>query len=630
MKSRRKEMFPNVTDAQWNDWKWQVKNRIETLEDLKKYIKLTKNEEAGVKKTLATLRMAITPYYLSLINPKDPDDPVRKQAIPTGAETHVSSADLLDPLHEDVDSPTPGLTHRYPDRVLFLITDQCSMYCRHCTRRRFAGQHDCESPKDRIEKALEYIEKTPQVRDVLLSGGDALLVSDAKLEYIIKRLRAIKHVEVIRIGSRVPVVCPQRITPELVNMLKKYHPIWLNTHFNHPNEITEESAAACARLADAGIPLGNQSVLLRGINDSVSTMKQLVCGLVKIRVRPYYIYQCDLSMGLEHFRTPVSKGIEIIEGLRGHVSGFAVPTFVVDAPGGGGKIPVMPQYLISQGVGKVILRNYEGVITTYTEPQDYDNSRSFELDKKSLKTEGISQLMSLPHQAISLEPSGLDRHKHVEDWKKATENVAEKTKRRSRKVKEETAEDTPKAEAMLEAAVTGPKRKGRKPKAELESQTSVSKRKKSGLKGTLEEPESSQGTNKRKRQSKIQTIQIGASETKRERGTKTQAASGAEEAKPKRGRKPKSTANEPEVPTAKKNVKMEVIKGEPKRRGRKPKKKPQVPKEPKRRGRKPKIIPPGVLAALPHRKKKAVPATAPVEVPVPTGNNPESTPGAQE
>lgn len=413
MKSRRKELFPKVTDEQWNDWHWQVKNRIETLEDLKKYVKLTKDEEAGVKKTLKTLRMAITPYYLSLIDPKDPNDPVRRQAIPTGAETHVSAADLLDPLHEDEDSPAPGLTHRYPDRVLFLITDQCSMYCRHCTRRRFAGQNDCESPKERIEKALEYIERTPQVRDVLLSGGDALLVSDAKLEYIIQRLRAIKHVEIIRIGSRVPVVCPQRITPELVKMLSKYHPIWLNTHFNHPNEITEESAAACARLANAGIPLGNQSVLLRGVNDAVSIMKKLVCELVKIRVRPYYIYQCDLSMGLEHFRTPVSKGIEIIEGLRGHVSGFAVPTFVVDAPGGGGKIPVMPQYLISLGGRKAILRNFEGVITTYTEPVDYDNRISAEIDRKNLKTEGVSQLMSLPHQAISLEPAKLERHERA-------------------------------------------------------------------------------------------------------------------------------------------------------------------------------------------------------------------------
>ena len=284
------------------------------------------------------------------------------------------------------------------------------MYCRHCTRRRFAGQNDCESPKERIEKALEYIERTPQVRDVLLSGGDALLVSDAKLEYIIKRLRAIKHVEIIRIGSRVPVVCPQRITPELVKMLSKYHPVWLNTHFNHPNEITEESAAACARLANAGIPLGNQSVLLRGVNDAVSIMKKLVCELVKIRVRPYYIYHCDLSMGLEHFRTPVSKGIEIIEGLRGHVSGYAVPTFVVDAPGGGGKIPVMPQYLISLGGGKAILRNFEGVITTYTEPVDYDNRISAEIDRKNLKTEGVSQLLSLPNENISLEPAVLERH----------------------------------------------------------------------------------------------------------------------------------------------------------------------------------------------------------------------------
>lgn len=413
MASRRKEMFPEVTDAQWNDWRWQVQNRIETLEDLKKYIHLTPAEEDGVKQTLKTLRMAITPYYLSLINPEDPNDPVRRQAIPTGLETHQSAADLLDPLHEDSDSPVPGLTHRYPDRVLFLITDQCSMYCRHCTRRRFAGQHDCESPAERIDKAIEYIAKTPQVRDVLLSGGDALLVSDQVLESIIKRLRAIPHVEIIRIGSRTPVVCPQRITPELVAMLSKYHPIWLNTHFNHSNEITEESAGACARLANAGVPLGNQTVLLRGVNDSVEVMKKLMCNLVKIRVRPYYIYQCDLSMGLEHFRTPVAKGIEIIEGLRGHISGYAVPTFVVDAPGGGGKIPVMPNYLISQGVGKVILRNYEGVITTYTEPINYGNETAIANDVR-LKTEGVSALMCGKADSISLEPDNLDRKKRNE------------------------------------------------------------------------------------------------------------------------------------------------------------------------------------------------------------------------
>ncbi len=405
--SRRELLFPQVTDAQWNDWKWQVKNRIETIDQLKKYISLTPQEEEGVKKTLSTLRMAITPYYISLIDPNDPNCPIRKQAIPTGAETHQSAADLLDPLHEDEDSPTPGLTHRYPDRVLMLITDMCSMYCRHCTRRRFAGQKDDESPNAKIEKCIEYVARTPQVRDVLLSGGDALMVSDEKLEYIISRLRAIPHVEIIRIGSRTPVVCPQRITDDLVNMLKKYHPIWLNTHFNHPNEITPEAAAACAKLADAGIPLGNQSVLLRGVNDCVNIMMHLVHELVKIRVRPYYIYQCDLSMGLEHFRTPVSKGIEIIEGLRGHTSGYAVPTFVVDAPGGGGKTPVMPQYVISQSPGKVVLRNFEGVITTYTEPTDYHNECHCEDCTRNESVEGVASL--LKGQRMTIEPTKLLR-----------------------------------------------------------------------------------------------------------------------------------------------------------------------------------------------------------------------------
>ena len=404
--TRRKILFPEVTDEQWNDWKWQVKNRIETLDQLKKYIKLTAQEEEGVKKSLETLRMAITPYYLSLINPDDPHCPIRKQAIPTGAEKYQSAADLLDPLHEDEDSPVPGLTHRYPDRVLFLITDMCSMYCRHCTRRRFAGQHDTASPTERIQAAIDYIARTPQVRDVLLSGGDALMVSDKMLESIIQRLREIPHVEIIRLGSRVPVVCPQRITDDLVNMLKKYHPIWLNTHFNHPNEITAEATEACAKLANAGVPLGNQSVLLRGINDCTSVMRKLVHGLVKMRVRPYYIYQCDLSMGLEHFRTPVSKGIEIIESLRGHTSGYAVPTFVVDAPGGGGKTPVMPTYVISQSPGKVVLRNFEGVITTYTEPTDYKNECECS-DCKPQQVEGVASLLA--GEQMSLEPANLSR-----------------------------------------------------------------------------------------------------------------------------------------------------------------------------------------------------------------------------
>lgn len=409
MTINRKKLFSKVSNEHWNDWKWQLKNRIETLGDLKKHIQLTPEEENGVKKSLETLRMAITPYYLSLINPDDPNCPIRKQAIPTKFETHHAAADLLDPLHEDEDSPVHGLTHRYPDRVLFLITDKCAMYCRHCTRRRFAGHHDCESSKERIQKGIEYIAATPAIRDVLLSGGDALMVSDETLESIIQRLRAIPHVEIIRIGTRAPVVCPQRITDDLVNMLKKYHPIWVNTHFNHSNEITEDAKLALAKLADVGIPLGNQSVLLRGVNDCTFIMKKLVQDLVKNRVRPYYIYQCDLSMGIEHFRTTVAKGIEIIEGLRGHTSGYAVPTFVVDGPAGGGKIPVMPNYLITQGSGRVVLRNYEGVITTYTEPDNYkDNCECDQCFAKS-HTEGVAALLS--GKKLAIEPENLSRRK---------------------------------------------------------------------------------------------------------------------------------------------------------------------------------------------------------------------------
>ncbi|KRQ87900.1 L-lysine 2,3-aminomutase [Caloramator mitchellensis] len=414
--NRRFELFKDIPDEMWNDWKWQFRNRIETLDDLKKYMPLTEEEEKGVATCLGTLRMAITPYYLSIIDPNDPDDPVRKQAIPTENELFKAQEDLLDPLHEDTDSPVPGLTHRYPDRVLLLVTDQCSMYCRHCTRRRFAGQHDTALPMEQIENAIKYIEKTPVIRDVLISGGDPLTLSDEKLEHIISKLRAIPHVDIIRIGSRTPVVMPQRITKELVDMLKKYHPIWLNTHFNHPNEVTEDSKRAIALLADAGIPLGNQSVLLRGINDCVHIMKKLVHELVKMRVRPYYIYQCDLSMGLRHFRTPVAKGIEIIEGLRGHTSGYAVPTFVVDAPGGGGKIPVMPNYIVSMNHDKVILRNFEGVITTYSEPDEYVPNCKCDVctGKKEEKLIGVAGL--LQGNQLSLEPEGLARkqrgHKH--------------------------------------------------------------------------------------------------------------------------------------------------------------------------------------------------------------------------
>lgn len=413
MKDNARRMFPGVTDAQWNDWRWQVKNRIETLDELRKYLDLTEKEEEGIRESLKTLRMAITPYYLSLIDTNNPDCPIRKQCVPTIAETYFSPADLEDPLSEDIYSPAPGLTHRYPDRVLMLVTDKCAMYCRHCTRRRFSGQKDSSEPRSHIDKCIEYISNTPAVRDVLISGGDAFMISDEMIEYILSHLSAIPHVEVIRLGTRTPVVCPQRITDNLCSILKKYHPVWVNTHFNHPYEITEESTEACARLADAGIPLGNQSVLLRGVNDCVNIMLELVHRLVSIRVRPYYIYQCDLSLGLEHFRTPISKGIEIMEGLRGHTSGFCIPTFVVDAPGGGGKIPVMPNYIVSQAPGRVVVRNFEGVLTNYTEPQNYVNNCNCEWCKKNnrLNSEGVSSL--LDGSGLSLEPTRLARRERI-------------------------------------------------------------------------------------------------------------------------------------------------------------------------------------------------------------------------
>ncbi len=362
-------LWKNVTPDEWNDWHWQVRNRITTLEGLKAVIELDEEEAKGIEQCLQAFRMAITPYYAALMDPQDRNCPIRRQAVPTDLELHQSGSDMHDPLHEDVDSPVEGVTHRYPDRILLIVTDQCSMYCRHCTRRRMAGGTDRSRTKEQIDAAIEYVRATPAVRDVLLSGGDGLLISDNLIEHALKQLRAIEHVEIIRFGSRVPVVLPQRITEDLCNMLARYHPIYLNTHFNHPKEITSESAAACARLANAGIPLGNQSVLMAGINDCPEVLKKLSHEMLKIRVRPYYLYQCDLSQGIEHFRTPVSAGIEAIENMRGHTTGFGVPTFVVDAPGGGGKIPVMPQYLISQSPQRVVLRNFEGGIYSYTEPK---------------------------------------------------------------------------------------------------------------------------------------------------------------------------------------------------------------------------------------------------------------------
>ncbi len=409
-------MWQDVTDNQWNDWHWQVANRITEIDQLKHLVNLTGEEEEGIRNCLKTLRMAITPYYALLMDPADPECPIRKQAVPVTWELDESPCDLADPLSEDVDSPVPGLTHRYPDRVLFLITDQCSMYCRHCTRRRLAGSTDMSMPKDAVEQSLDYIARTPAVRDVLISGGDALLVDNERLEYLLYRLRQIPHVEIIRFGTRTPVVLPQRITEDLCRLLRRFHPIWLNTHFNHPKEITPEAELACSMLADAGIPLGNQTVLLKGVNDCPYVIRKLVHQLVKMRVRPYYLYQCDLSEGLEHLRTSVAKGIEIIEMLRGHTSGLAVPTYVVDAPGGGGKIPVAPQYLISMSDEKVILRNYEGVICAYTEPEDRSSS-CMECgiceDQIPIRS-GLAKLFG--NRKISLVPKGNIRENRRKDY----------------------------------------------------------------------------------------------------------------------------------------------------------------------------------------------------------------------
>ncbi len=392
----------------WKDWKWQLKHSIKSIYMFEKLtgIQFDEDERRQLKKTLAKFPLSITPYYLSLIDIDDyKNDPVFRQSFPDPAELIIDRHDMTDPLHEDECSPVAGLTHRYPDRVLFLVSNVCSMYCRHCTRKRKVGDVDSIPSKSEIKKGIEYIKKTRTVRDVLLSGGDPLLLPDDYLGWILTELQKIPHLEVIRIGSRVPVVLPYRVTDKLVSMLKSHTPIWLNTQFNHPREVTDSSREALAKLADAGIPLGNQTVLLAGVNDCPRIMKKLMHRLVQDRVRPYYLYQCDLSEGLSHFRTPVGKGIEIIESLIGHTSGFAVPTYVIDAPGGGGKIPLFPNYIISFSTNRVVLRNYQGVITSYKEPDSYEpifcdrKCNECELQLKiegadEYKAEGIARLLS--------------------------------------------------------------------------------------------------------------------------------------------------------------------------------------------------------------------------------------------
>jgi lysine 2,3-aminomutase len=417
------KISPNARVSNWKDWKWQLKHSIRDIATFEKAtgIEFKEREREELEKTIAKFPLSITPYYLSLIDTDDyRNDPFFKQSFPSPMELIIDKYEMKDPLAEDKDSPVPGIIHRYPDRVLFHISNVCSMYCRHCTRKRKVGDVDSIPTREEILKGIEYIKNTSVVRDVLLSGGDPLMLPDEYLDWILTELRKISHVEVIRIGTRIPVVLPYRITDELVAMLKKHHPLWINTQFNHPRAITESSKEALRKLADAGIPLGNQSVLLAGVNDCPRIMKKLVHKLVQNRVRPYYLYQCDLSEGLSHFRTPVGKGIEIMESLIGHTSGFAVPTYVIDAPGGGGKIPVMPIYLISWSTNKVVLRNYEGVITTYKEPDSYEpvfcdrNCEDCKLQLKLNEAEeihaiGIEKLLSDYDDTISLIPEHTDR-----------------------------------------------------------------------------------------------------------------------------------------------------------------------------------------------------------------------------
>jgi lysine 2,3-aminomutase len=407
----------------WKDWKWQLKHSIKDLSTLERLLNISFPDayRAQMEETIRKFPMSITPYYLSLIDTDDyQNDPIFLQAVPSPKELEIEQCDLSDPLAEDQDSPVPLITHRYPDRVLFLVSNTCSMYCRHCTRKRRVGDIDSIPGENEIVEAIQYIRNHSEIRDVLLSGGDPLMLPDDYLEWVLEELHSIPHVEVIRIGSRMPVVLPYRITEKLVSMLARFHPVWINTHFNHPKEITEASRTALRRMANAGIPLGNQTVLLAGVNDCPRIMKELVQKLVRNRVRPYYLYQCDLSEGLSHFRTPVAKGVEIIENLVGHTSGFAVPTYVIDAPGGGGKIPVMPNYLISWSVHKVVLRNYEGVICTYQEPGNYDritcdgNCQDCRLQLNldtpdETRVVGIAKLLADYDEATSLIPQDTER-----------------------------------------------------------------------------------------------------------------------------------------------------------------------------------------------------------------------------
>ncbi len=363
-----RSVWRGTPDALWNDWHWQQRERITGLDQLEKVIHLTEDERRAVVESDAEFHMGITPYYAALMDPDDPSCPIRLQSVPTLGELTIAPADLEDPLAEERDMPVPGITHRYPDRVLFYTTHNCPVYCRHCTRKRKVSDPTTAAAKGQIEESLAYIERHAEIRDVVISGGDPLSLSDERLDYILGRLRAIPHIEIFRLGTRNLVTLPQRVTDDFVHMLRRHHPVYVNTHFNHPKECTAEAFEAARRLADAGCVIGNQMVLLKGVNDDPRTVMELNHKLLLMRVRPYYIYQCDLARGISHFRTPIETGIRIIQALRGHTSGLAVPHYVVDAPNGGGKIPVNPDYVVSHEGKRWVFRNYAGKEYEYTEP----------------------------------------------------------------------------------------------------------------------------------------------------------------------------------------------------------------------------------------------------------------------
>ena len=419
IQAKRRELFPEASDAEWNDWRWQLRRAVTSLEAVIQYAKIPPEEIAAINRVIEKYPVIIPPYYLCLINFQQLQDPIRLQSFPMREEVELSQEGEPDPLEEEEDMPVPGLIHRYPDRVLMQVTNLCPMNCRHCTRKREWEEGVWTRSEAEIDRMVDYLARTPQIRDVLLSGGDPLVLSTPKLEKILAKIRRVPHIEILRIGTRFPVVLPQRIDPEFAEMLSRLRPLWVNTHFNHPREITREAALACDRLQRAGIPMNNQSVLLRGVNDNLPVMKALCHGLLKMGVRPYYLYQCDPVRGTEHLRTSLWKGIEIIEGLRGHTTGFAVPQFVIDAPGGGGKIPIGPNYFLGETEDGVMLRNYEGLVFEYKNPVPSEKtSDALAKDRSFCSSERLARREKIQaHRPIASVPGNDRKHYHGQrDW----------------------------------------------------------------------------------------------------------------------------------------------------------------------------------------------------------------------